>query len=62
MAHPKPRGPKLETLLDQRDGLRDKISLAENDGHSSDYDLGDLRRRLVIIDHAIIQQWDDPSA
>ena len=62
MAHPKPRGPKLETLLDQRDRLRDKISLAENDGHSSDYDLGDLRRRLVIIDHAIIQQWDDPSA
>ena len=62
MAHQKPHGPKLETLLDQRDRLRVKIGLAENDGHSSDYDLGDLRRRLMMIDHAIIQQWDDPNA
>jgi len=58
----KPQGPRLEALLDQRDKLRVRISLAQSDGHSSDYDIGDLRRKLLLIDHAIIQQWDYPSA
>jgi hypothetical protein len=58
----KPQGPKLEALLDQRERLRVKITEAENDGHSTDYDLGDLRRRLLMIDNAVIRQWDDPNA
>jgi hypothetical protein len=62
MPHPKPHGPRLETLLDQRDRLRVEINSAQNDGRTTDYDVGDLRRRLMLIDHAIIQQWDDPAA
>ena len=61
MSHSKPNGPRLEALLDQRDRLRVKIGLAGSDGHSSDYDIGDLRRKLMLIDHAIIQQWEDPT-
>lgn len=62
MSQAKPRGPRLEALLDQRDRLRVKISLAEHDGSTSDYELTDLRRKLLLIDHAIIQQWENPSA
>jgi len=39
-----------------------EIGLAVGDGQSSDYDIGDLRRKLMLIDHAIIQQWEDPTA
>lgn len=62
MAHPKPHGPRLEALLDQRDRLRLEINLAQGGGRATDYDVGDLRRKLLLIDHAIIQQWEDPSA
>jgi hypothetical protein len=62
MSHPKPHGPRLETLLDQRDRLGIEITSAENDGRTTDYDVGNLRRKLLLIDHAIIQQWDDSAA
>lgn len=62
MSQAKPHGPRLEALLDQRDRLRVKINLAEHDGRTSDYDLTDLRRKLLLIDHAIIQQWENPGA
>jgi hypothetical protein len=62
MPRSKPNGPRLEALLDQLDRLRVKIGLAGSDGRSSGYDIGDLRRKLMLIDHAIIQQWEDPSA
>jgi hypothetical protein len=62
MSRPKLYGPRLETLLDQRDHLRVEIALAATDGRSSDYDIGDLRRKLMLIDHAIMQQWEDPRA
>ena len=61
MSHSKLTGPRLEALLDRRDRLRLKIGLAVGDGQSSDYDIGDLRRKLMLIDHAIIQQWEDPT-
>lgn len=39
MAQAKPRGLRLEALLDQRDRLRVKIGLAKHEGRTSDYDL-----------------------
>jgi len=59
MPDPNPHGPRLESLLDQRDRLRIKISLAEQDGLTSDQEIGELRRQLLIVDHSIIQHWGD---
>ena len=53
--------PRLETLLDQRDHLRIKISLAEDDP-LVDADLSDLRGRLVELDHKITKSWGNPYA
>lgn len=51
-------GPRLEALLDQRDHLRIKISLAEED----DTDVGELRRLLFELDRAILKHWETPES
>jgi hypothetical protein len=49
-------GPRLEALLDQRDHIRIKISLAEEEGGM---ELALLRQRLAELDHMILKQWSD---
>ena len=51
---PREIGPRLEALLDERDHLR--ISLAEDNSEHGE-PLALLRRRLVEVDHMIIEQW-----
>jgi hypothetical protein len=53
-------GPKLAALLDERDTLRVRISLAD-DNSESEVGIGELRRRLYVLDRAILKQWETPD-
>ena len=57
-----PKGPRLEALLDERDHLRVKISLAEEDRQFDAVKLTEMRRRLLHVDHQIIEHWGSPDA
>jgi hypothetical protein len=61
--HRQPRnlGARLEALLDERDHLRIKINLAEDQGISSDV-VVELRRRLLLLDKQIMDRWSTPEA
>jgi hypothetical protein len=48
------RGPRLEALLDERDHLRVKISLA---GDQTGEEIFAIRRRLVELDRQITRHW-----
>ena len=50
-------GPRLEALLDERDHIRIKLSMAEDGA-----DDATLRSRLAELDRMILKQWGDPSA
>jgi hypothetical protein len=53
-------GPKLEALLDQRDHVRVKISLAMSVPQTEQ--LTELRRELFELDRKILKSWETPSA
>ena len=53
-------GPRLEALLDERDHLRIKVSLAEE--HDAHGEVFAMRRRLVQLDKEILQRWDMSDA
>ena len=52
-------GPRLEALLDERDHIRIKISMAEEEKQT---ELAVLHQRLAELDHMILKQWSDPAA
>ena len=52
-------GPRLETLLDERDHIRIKISLMED--HDAEGAVFGLRQRLVALDKEIMKHWAEPS-
>jgi hypothetical protein len=54
-------GPRLEKLLDERDHVRIKIKLAEEQEVNGE-DLALLRRHLVNLDHQILKHWERPDA
>ena len=56
---PRNAGPRLEALLDERDHLRIKISMAEENGKAQ---LTELRRQLLYLEQEIEQQWGDTGA
>ena len=53
------KGPRLEALLDERDHLRIKISMAEDRGNTDD--LIDMRRKLLDMDREIHALWESPA-
>jgi hypothetical protein len=53
--------PRLEALLDERDHLRIKISLAEDDPMAM-AEILVMRRRLLELDHQISKDWGNPYA
>jgi uncharacterized protein YdcH (DUF465 family) len=55
---PPPNTPRLEALLDERDHLRIKISLAEKDGRTAEEEIAQLRRKLLRLEHDILRHWD----
>lgn len=55
-------GPRLETLLDQRDHLRIKISLAEDNPDSLPEEMTVFRQALFELDRQILKQWGAPNA
>ena len=54
-----PVGPRLETLLDERDHVRVRISLAEE--HSG-CEAAELRRKLTELEATIAKQWGNRQA
>jgi hypothetical protein len=56
--HTRDIGPRLEALLDERDHLRIKISVAEDD-HCEEVVV--MRRRLFELDREIPKLWGDPN-
>jgi hypothetical protein len=52
-------GPKLEALLDQRDHVRVKISLAMSGPETER--LTELRRQLFELDRKILKNWETPN-
>ena len=52
-------GPKLGALLDERDHLRIKISMNEDEhGH----EVAMMRRRLLQLEYDILKGWAKPHA
>jgi len=59
--HLSDRGPRLEALLDERDHLRIKINLAQDDPINGE-ELAQMRRQLLTLDREIMKQWGSPNA
>lgn len=52
------RGPRLEALLDERDHLRVRLSMAQN-GEGGPSDVGEIRHRLLVVDREIVRHWGE---
>lgn len=57
---PRDVGRRLETLLDDRDHLRVRISLAEEQAVNDE--LLEMRRKLIQLDKEIMARWGETDA
>ena len=57
----KPHGPRLEALLDERDHLRVKISMANDSAHGDSAEVELLLKRLHELDKEIAVRWGKPE-
>ena len=57
----KPPGPRLEALLDERDHLRVKISMANERAHADSAEVKLLFKRLHELDKEIAVRWGKPE-
>lgn len=55
-------GPRLETLLDERDHLRIKISMAEDNPDTLPEAMKVFRQALFELDRRILKHWEEPDA
>ena len=55
-------GPRLQSLLDERDRLRTKIKSVEDSTATDRQALTEMRRELVNLDVRILRQWETPAA
>ncbi len=55
-------GPHLKALMDERDDLHIKISLASDSTSSHSDDIHSMQLRLALLDREILKSWSDPSA